>query len=277
MRYCDSSAASGRLNQRLLSTRRLRFSRLDSVDDITEAQTHAGIEFGKYFFVSCWTQEEDDNLAQWKMYGGNMEGIRIEFPIYPFKNVRMESHGESKVTGDLYSPLSTNELYGHDYMIIPPFLGSKTFAGAVEYVDDVTARYASAISHTKDRDGRDQIQIDKFFDLPRLKSKIWKFQSEYRFLLYVMPIDPPFPKGIPISPTVDQLVNCSQAFIRGVDPGVSFIDVPINPVALNQMIIRMGPLCTPGGKVCVEALRDSFAPKAKIELSPLAGTVRRKP
>lgn len=56
----------------ILSTRKLRFTRLDNVDDVTEAQTHAGIPFGKYFFVNCWTQEEEDNLAQWKMYGSDM-------------------------------------------------------------------------------------------------------------------------------------------------------------------------------------------------------------
>jgi hypothetical protein len=247
------------------------------VDDTTEAQTHLGIPFGKYFFVSCWTQEEEDNLAQWKMYGGDMEGIRIEFPVYPFKNVRMESHGEFKaVGGDLYGPIPTSEWYGHNYKITPPFVGNTTFAGGVEYVDDVPTSYASAIRHTKAPDGTDRVTIDKMYDLARLKSKTWEFQSEYRFVLYVMPVDPPFPHGVPIAPTMDQIMNCSQAFFNGVDPGISFIDVPIDPAVLDRMVIRMGPLCSAGGKVCVEALRDAFAPNAKIQASPLAGTVRRK-
>lgn len=260
----------------ILSTRKLRFTRLDNVDDVTEAQTHAGIPFGKYFFVNCWTQEEEDNLAQWKMYGSDMSGIRIEFPAYPFKNVRMESHGEATVTGALYSPLATAELYGRNYMIVPPFAGNKTFSGPVEYVEDVSARYASAIVRTKAHDGSDQIKIDKFYDLPRLKSKVWEFQAEYRFLLYALPVDPPFPPGEPLSLTIDQASNSGQAFMRGMDPGVSFIDVPFDPAVLDRLVIRLGPLCSPGAKVCVEALRDKLAPNAKVESSSLTGTVRRK-
>jgi hypothetical protein len=114
------------------------------------------------------------------------------------------------------------------------------------------------------------------YDLGRLKSKVWQFQSEYRFVLYVMPVDPPFPPGVPISPTIDQLTNCGQAFMSGIDPGARFIDIAYDPAVLDQMVIRLGPLCTAGGKVCVEALRDKFAPNAEIEFSPLTGTVRRK-
>jgi hypothetical protein len=94
--------------------------------------------------------------------------------------------------------------------------------------------------------------------------------------LHVLPVVPPFPQGVPISPTVDQLANCGQAFLNGVDTSARFIDISFDPAVLDQMIIRLGPLCTAGGKVCVEALRDTFAPNAKIESSPLTGTVRRK-
>jgi hypothetical protein len=260
----------------ILSTGKLRFTRLDSVDDMSEGQTHAGIPFGKYFFVSCWTQQEEDNLAQWKMYGGDMEGIRIEFPAYPFRRVRMEAHGEVKVTGNLYSPIATTEMYGRNYMIIPPFVGNKSFAGPVVYVENVESRYASAIVKEKSDSGQEQIKIDGFYDLPRLKSKIWEFQAEFRFLLHVMPIVPPFPIGEPLSPTIEQAAGSAGAMMNGVDPGVTYIDVPFDPSVLDRMVIRVGPLCSDGAKVCVEALRDKLAPNAKIEVSPLAGTVRRK-
>jgi hypothetical protein len=260
----------------ILSTKKLRFSRLDGVDDVTEAQTHHGIPFGKYFFVSCWTQEEEDNLAQWKMYGGDMAGIRIELPIYPFKNILMGSHNGLEAHGQVFSPLGTNDLFGHDYMILPPVLGSTWFKGPVEYVDDVAARYNSAITVVNDANGTDSIVIKEFYDLARLKSKTWQFQAEYRFLLHVLPIIPPFPKNVPFTPTGEQYTNCGPAFRSGVDLGISYIDVAIDPAVLAKMVIRTGPLCTAGGRVCVEALLNAYASKAKIESSPLAGTVRRK-
>lgn len=261
----------------ILSTGRLRFARLDTVDDIAEAQTHLTIPFGKYFFVSCWTQEAEDNIAQWKMYGGDMEGVRIEFPAYPFKDAPLQSHGEFKRNaGEMFGPIPTNEWCGHDYFITPPMAGSTNFGGRVEYVDDVPGRYASAIKHSKAPDGSALVEINRMYDLGRLKSKVWQFQSECRFVLYVLPIDPPFPQGVPIVATVDQLSNGGQAFLKGIDPGARFIDISFDPAVLDQMVIRLGPLCTAGGKICVEALRDRFAPNARVQVSPLTGTVRRK-
>jgi hypothetical protein len=260
----------------ILSTGRLRFARLDTVDDVTEAQTFAGISFGKYFFVSCWTQEQEDNIAQWKMYGGDMEGIRIEFPTYPFKDARLQTHGEFKANGEMYGPIPTSEWVGRDYMITLPMAGNPNFGGHAQYVDNVPEHYAAAIKRSIDPGGRVELKIDRMYDLGRLKSKTWKFQSEYRFVLYVLPVDPPFPQGVPISPTIDQIANCGQAFLNGADTGARFIDISYDPAVLDQMVIRLGPLCTAGGRVCVEALRDRFAPNAKIEASPLTGMVRRK-
>lgn len=37
----------------ILASHKLRFNRLDRVDDMREAQKHKGIDFGKYFFASC--------------------------------------------------------------------------------------------------------------------------------------------------------------------------------------------------------------------------------
>jgi len=34
----------------ILASGKLRFNRLDRVDDMREAQRHSGIDFGKYFF-----------------------------------------------------------------------------------------------------------------------------------------------------------------------------------------------------------------------------------
>ncbi|MCV5372328.1 hypothetical protein OFD18_29525, partial [Escherichia coli] len=58
----------------ILKSNKIRFSRLDGVDDILEAQTHVGINFGQYFFVSCWTKTKEESIPQWHMYGNDMKG-----------------------------------------------------------------------------------------------------------------------------------------------------------------------------------------------------------
>lgn len=70
----------------ILSTKKLRFTRLDMVDDLLEAQTHVGINFGKFFFVSCWTTQIEESIPQWSMYSHEMRGVRIELRAKPFQN-----------------------------------------------------------------------------------------------------------------------------------------------------------------------------------------------
>jgi hypothetical protein len=263
----------------ILQSRKIRFARLDTVDDVTEAQTHAGVNFGKYFFVSCWTKEETENIAQWKMYGGDMGGIRIELPTNPFRKIKLESiRGFTVDSSRQYiSPLSTKELFGKSYSVTPmmPY-GDDYFSGEVEYVNDVEARWAAAVSRRPDYSGRrsSDLEINKMFSLVRLKNDVWNFQSEYRFFLHAMPMTPPFePDGTNI-PTVEQLLSTSAAMQQNIDPGVTYIDVPISDEAVSQLVIRTGPLCTPAGHICIDALVEKLAPGAVVEASHLTGRVR---
>jgi len=49
----------------ILSCRHIRFFRLDRIDDLRDAQTHLGIESGKYFFTSCWTRSAEGDCEFW--------------------------------------------------------------------------------------------------------------------------------------------------------------------------------------------------------------------
>lgn len=44
----------------ILDSGNFRFSRLDTVDDVEEAQSILTINWGKFFFVSCWTRIEEE-------------------------------------------------------------------------------------------------------------------------------------------------------------------------------------------------------------------------
>jgi hypothetical protein len=61
----------------ILASRKMRFSRLDRVDDLRESQTHHAIEFGQYFFASCWTEDGTESIPQWEMYADKKTGVRI--------------------------------------------------------------------------------------------------------------------------------------------------------------------------------------------------------
>lgn len=153
-------------------------------------------------------------------------------------------------------PLSIEECIRENCIIVPNFFDD-FFSGTMEYVSDVEASYKCEISKSNEA---------KFMPskLPRIKSKEWGFQSEYRFCLWVLPK----PKNM--SDIEINQGGMMQAFFDSIDPGENYLDVPFNLSILDDLIIRTGPLCTAGGKICVQSLIDKFAPKAKIEESHLS-------
>ncbi len=264
----------------ILKTRKLRFSRLDGVDDVKEAQRHAGIDFGRFFFVSCWTQQEEESIPQWSMYSREMQGVRIEMPSYPFTDepLRPMSGAEGVIwKGEILSPLSFESILGNGYFVAPMFLNRDHFAGAVEYVDNVEEEYANSIRRKVDTEGHVNLKIDGLPFLPRKKSHDWAFQKEYRFSLFVLPSFPLPDGGSGIEEFSNQIgQHMSNSFINNVDPGITYVDVPLSDDALRNLVVRTGPLMTPGGLTCVEALLRSYAPEARIEESSLSGAIRAK-
>lgn len=63
----------------ILHSKKIRFNRLDRVDDVEESCYGSGptnARLGMYSFVSCWTKDVMENLSLWKMYTG-YKGVRI--------------------------------------------------------------------------------------------------------------------------------------------------------------------------------------------------------
>lgn len=62
----------------ILSTGKLKFNRLDCVDDLEESSIQSdGIRLGQYVFVSCWTENPEESIPLWKMYANGGNGVRI--------------------------------------------------------------------------------------------------------------------------------------------------------------------------------------------------------
>ena len=262
----------------ILKTRNLRFTRLDGVDDVREAQYHAGINFGKFFFVSCWTQESEENIPLWNMYSREMQGVRLELPEFPFVNHPLRPNPEwdgIECEDGLNGPLPFEALCGSSYFIVPMFFNRDHFAGPIEYVPSVEEVYVRSIRREIHANGRVNLGIDGLPMLPRHKSREWSFQKEYRFSLFVLPSLPVTPDGSGTKTfTARVSEHMSQSFINNIDPGITYIDIPLDPSVFQELIVRMGPLCSSGGQASVEALVSRFAPEARIEQSVLIGAIR---
>jgi hypothetical protein len=263
----------------ILKSGKIRFTRLDLVDDVREAQSHLGIDFGKYFFVSCWTTDATESIPQWNMYSDQMRGVRLELPEYPFQQLPMRpppAWTGIESQGDIYGPIPFEELWGPTYFVAPMFLKREHFAGLMNYVDDVEAVYRAAIRREVQPDRNSQIlRVEGLPLLPRNKSKDWGFQREFRFSLFILP-SPPVPAGGPGHPQFATRAgtDISQAFLSNIDPGIAHFDVAIAPAALQSLVVRTGPLATPGAIATAEALTRAFSPGAQTERSVLSGFIR---
>lgn len=247
----------------ILDSGNFRFSRLDTVDDVEEAQSILTINWGKFFFVSCWTRIEEESIPQWKMYGAGAQGVRIELPIQPFKKLLIPagtSHKNVHIESDIYLPFSFEQMITSDCLY--PLAGQEEwFSGPVQYVPDMSAEYSKAFSLTPDG-----VSFSNLHRLPMSKHERWKFQDEYRFQLMVIPrVDSATGKDIPPN----------EALFRGVAPTITYLDLELSEDAIRQIKVRAGPLMTKGQRICVQSLLDNYAPGVVLEDSHLAGLLRK--
>jgi hypothetical protein len=260
----------------ILASRKIRFNRADGVDDVKESERHPLIRFGKYFYLSCWTSDEEESIPLWHKYADGMRGVRISFPPYPLKKKRLVAPPQWQVEqgGVLYAPLSLEEQFGEDYLLLPTHMSPEQFGGPVEYCDDVETRYTNAISISIEND-QARISMRAPYDLVRLKTRDWEFQREYRFALFALPSIPVPPEGPGSREFYEQVPShMVTALLKGIGPRASYVDVDLSEGALEQMEVTLGPLCGTDMKRRVKAVIDAHAPSAIIRESRLTGKVR---
>lgn len=123
----------------ILESRKIRFTRLDLLDDIKEI---AGLDdqilkLHKSIFVSSWTEDNEKNIPLWKMYASIMNGVRISMPQIMFQQHLITPFTEENYQNSrtYYSTFTANELFQNGkYLIINEFDYNGTdFYKAVEY------------------------------------------------------------------------------------------------------------------------------------------------
>lgn len=272
----------------ILKHRTLRFTRADSLDDVQEAQEHAGIDFGTRYFVSSWTVDEAEQLPIWAMYGDAMRGVRLTLRSVPFDwhqlnftISRQDSEGNKigvKVD-DLLAPFSKESMFGKGYVVVPDPEMKSSFGRPVEYVDDVAGRYRQMI-----RAESGSITVLGHGTSPAfLKSKHWLFQNEFRFVLQANAGPMADYRSEPHA-YEDALCELLRSAFSG-DPNtkrlgsaadVRFIDLPLSNEAFDNLTVTLGPLAPLSSEVIVNSLIAAHAPKTKIRKSQLHGQIRAK-
>ncbi|WP_321282363.1 hypothetical protein [Marinifilum fragile] len=232
----------------ILESKKIRFNRLDYVND-----PHEGVscDFGSmaiYMFVSCWTKNKEENFALWNMYTDKMRGVRIEIPLPIFNSYKI-----GKVESNFF--VSEDDYLDDNNGLF--ILSAKNYPISIDYTDDESKLFPEI---------RTKIGL-KTSSLGITKRKIWQIEDEVRYKMEIYPFDPKVPKN--------NFPEAYEKFIeKRIPPKIDYYDVSLNNDSFEKMKIIIGPKMEPGDKQIIESLVARYNPKAQIIESSLKGNIR---
>lgn len=227
----------------ILHSKRIRFSRLDTLDDIRET---AGIPaiLPYHLYVSCWTLDEKENIVLWDMYT-RTRGIRIQLPkvFYNNYNIGLPEHNLLK---EYLYPLPLDESENDVMYFRAMAAGEDALSMEVEYCQD-----AELTKRQQFELGPGSVKTSNWNNLVRYKDDQWAFQKEFRYY---------FAGALKISP----------------NKMPEYLDVPINEDVFNNIKIRLHPNSGLDSELIVRALLEKYTSNGTVEFSHLTGIVRPK-
>lgn len=248
----------------ILKYKKIRFSRLDNVDDLEEAKTSDLGNLGRYCFASCWTADEEESIPFWGMYTRDMKGVRIKMPYDMFKTYEVCPTDKQINFGlEKFSKFKSEEIFKKDTLISIPWGDILT---KVEYTDNEELIYPKVVSINTDSELSHTL---KFGMLGKYKRLHWAFQNEWRFKFNILPVNVEDMKIGDYSKFINHLNNNMN-----LDMDCYFLDIDENK--LKEMEIVMGPNTTDAEKIIVESLIKEFNPTAKLFDSRLKNKVKPK-
>ncbi len=252
----------------ILESKKIRFNRLDKVDDIEESCYGSGetnIKLGQYQFVSCWTKDNKENLSLWKMYT-NYKGVRIALDEDMFITYKINDESKSFFP----SPIAIDSK--GDYIISSFINEAKLYD--INYISEPQEKIKQLI--LKAGNNGTVIATD---EIGTYKRKEWEFQKESRFKITVLPICPNFIKTRNTGNSFDPIYSLMSAL--GPSIGINYpikthyIDVPLNPDKLSHIEVMLGPQTSEGEKAIVKILLKEY-PQSIISKSYFDGKIKKK-
>ncbi len=256
----------------ILKSRRIRFNRLDKVDDLTEAETLEGKQLGQHYFISCWTDSQLENIKLWQMYTG-FRGVRIRLQSDMFRTYELNGKDDEqyRIEKDgLYmnirlpyrGPINVPDLLTNNYAIMPAFYGSD-FLQKIQYTNEKNLLIPRVLYKEFDK------TTISLTDFCKYKSIEWSFQSEWRFVLHISPID----KKARLS-GAKRIGDILPTITKEFDFFLQDYYLDLKENIFNDLVILVGPKCSKGDVEIIETLVDKYAPKAVILSSYFTGKIK---
>lgn len=259
----------------IMSSRSIKFNRLDKVDDIEERVESASVKLWQYMFVSCWTENPEESIPLWRMYSGISHGVRIGLDIDMFEDNLIDKSNVPlglQIEGSIKSKIPTQDIFDNEYTVMPitPQIDvqqpDSLFYCHVVYVDDVYEKTKNTcnINVSESMDVSSKIA---FGEIGKYKNKRWDFQEETRFRLLVLPFNP-YRCDPKLIPTI-----AVKAFQNNKPIPKSALYLKIKQKSLDNIEITLHPNVTQSDRVIVDALCAKYAKNAKVKESELVDRV----
>lgn len=231
----------------ILSSQKIRFNRLDFVNDPHEGKSGDFGSMAMYVFVSCWTKHEEENLALWNMYTEKMRGVRIELSLPIFNSYKIGDHTNYVISEDEF-------LNDKDGLFI---LDAQNRPIDIIYTNDENRLFPKI-----------QYEVGlKTSEIGISKKTIWSIENESRFMMQIIPYDPKVSKR-----------NFPDAYEKFIDqripPCINNYDVKINHKAFKEMKITIGPKVQPGDREIIMSLVSKYNPTAKLLESSMINDIK---
>lgn len=237
----------------ILKNKTFRLSSLSLMDDLEEGGTSDLNDFGKFIYISSWTDNPIDTVEFWG-YSGKDNGVRIRMKKNPFKTEIIK--GEDKEDVEINTGLKKY----FNFEQVPEFL---FFPGVTELIEMTYTNNEKLLKPqviARSESGGFTIRNEY---LGIFKRKQWSNQCEWRYRLRSLP-------GEPLIRYTNGVIDREEFFKELINfKRMDYIDLPLKEDAFDDVEILISPFTDDEGKKEIEELVKSYIPNAILKESKM--------
>ena len=240
----------------ILKNKNIRFNPLTVLDDMEEEKIQDKQRYGKWVFVSSWTEDAVESIPMW----------RIKLPKYPFRKYKLTIDNFNRIEREFPLEVENMDIVipPDDYIYSDYYLFNyhqKKILHKVSYTSDNNKLYPRIANF------EDNTFEFVSSNLGVYKNTYWSFQKEWRYILYFLPMSfQEFLKN-PFQPDLTNIFACT-------DLPFNHYFLELNEEKFKDMEITLCPQISDGNRIIVNLLIEKYNPTALIQESALLGKIR---
>jgi hypothetical protein len=257
----------------ILKNKSIKLNPLTVLDDSQEERVKDSQKFGKYIFVSSWTEDNNESIPMWNMYSNLTSGVRIQLPTYPFEEYLIEPNKlreimpnaniEFKSAPNFSFVVPLDEIFSRQYFVATNI--QNKILHKIKYTND-PEELEPKILYTEN----DKISVN-MGALGKHKKLIWEFQKEWRYILNFHPMGYQEMYNQPNSIGTVTYMRYNNEYYN---LPFNYYFLKINEESFPKMEITLSPKISDGYKVLVELLQEKYNSLMKINKSDLQDDIR---